>query len=53
MSDTAPKASIKDIRDNLKIEGETLKDFAATWKDLSDKDKDDVRKGIADGSMTY
>jgi hypothetical protein len=31
----------------------SLQDFKAEWSELSEKDRTDLRKGIADGSMTY
>lgn len=33
--------------------GEGLAAFTKEWKDLPDKDKDQVKAGFADGSMTY
>ena len=52
MSDTQP-ATLKDVRDYFKQEGENLTDFGKEWKELSDKDKDDLKKGIGDGTFTY
>ncbi len=53
MSDAPKKASIKDVADAVKIPGETLKDFSATWKELPEEDKEQLRQGVGDGSMTY
>lgn len=30
-----------------------LADFSADWKQLTDKDKADIRNGIGDGTFTY
>lgn len=45
--------SIKAVADFFRKDGETLSDFSKQWKELSDKDKADLRNGIADGSLTY
>jgi len=46
-------ASIKDVADAVKVEGETLSDFSKEWRELSPEDKDDLKNGVGDGSMTY
>lgn len=33
--------------------GYTLSMFNADWKRLSDKDKEDLKTGIGDGTLTY
>lgn len=42
--------SIKDIRDFF---GMTAKDMIKEWKLLSEGSKDQIRQGLADGSLTY
>jgi hypothetical protein len=46
-------ASLKQIADFFRKDGETLSQFAEQWKALSDKDKTDIKAGIGDGSLTY
>ena len=46
-------ATLKDVRDYFKRDGEALTDFGKEWKELSDKDKDDLKRGLGDGSLTY
>lgn len=38
------------IRETL---GMNMRDFAKEWRELSDKDKEELRRGVRDGSMTY
>jgi hypothetical protein len=45
------QATIKDVKDFFGYSNTTV--FAADWKRLSDKDKDDLRNGIGDGTFTY
>lgn len=53
-AETSPKkATIKDVQNALSIPGETLKSFADQWKSLSETDKEQIREGIGNGSMTY
>lgn len=33
--------------------GMTTKEFATEWRQLSDKDKADLKKGIGDGTLNY
>lgn len=50
-----PDATLKQIGDYFR-QGDksyTLKGFADDWKLLSDKDKEDLKKGIGDGTLTY
>lgn len=47
------KASIKDVAEAVKVEGETLSAFSKQWRELSEQDKEDLKKGVGDGSMTY
>lgn len=46
-------ANLKQVRDYFKQEGENLTDFGKEWRDLSDKDKTDLKVGIGNGSLTY
>lgn len=47
------EATLKQIADFLRKDGETLTQFAAEWKTLTDADKDQIKAGIGDGSLTY
>lgn len=49
---TSP-ASIKQVADYLRREGESLTDFSAQWKELTDAEKEQIREGIGSGSFTY
>lgn len=53
MPDAPKKATVSEIKSALKLGTETLKDFTNEWKNLPEKDKEDLRKGVGDGSMTY
>ena len=46
-------ASIKDVADAVKVPGESLSAFSKQWRELSDKDKEDLKTGVGNGSMTY
>ena len=46
----ATEATVKEI---MAFFGMTPKDMIREWKPLSDKDKDELRKGISDGTLTY
>lgn len=58
---TPSTTSIKTVAEYFKIgDGSTQDDarnslsaFAREWKALSDRDKDDIRSGIADGTYDY
>jgi hypothetical protein len=40
MSDTTPRlGTLKDVIDNVKVPGETLKDLRESWAGLSEEDK--------------
>lgn len=47
------EATLKEIATFFRKEGETLSQFAAEWKALPDADKEQIKKGIGDGSFTY
>lgn len=53
MTDTAPgpRATPKQIKEALGYTNTAQ--FATDWRDLSPEDKDDLRQGVSDGSMTY
>lgn len=53
MSDTTKLASLKDVANYFRKEGETLTQFADDWKNLPDADREEIRKGIGDGTFTY
>ena len=42
---TGEPATVKVVKDFSK--------FTAEWKELSEKDKDDIKKGIGDGTLDY
>ena len=46
-------ATLKQIAEFFRKDGETLSQFAEEWKSLSDKDKADLKSGLGDGSLTY
>lgn len=51
MAEQKPERNLlKEIRDTL---GMTAKDMIREWKDLPEKDKNDIRKGVEDGTLTY
>ena len=49
----AEPATLKRVSEVLRIEGETLSQFSREWQALGDVDKQQLRQGIGDGSMTY
>lgn len=46
-------ATIKQIADFFRLEGETLSDFSAQWKALPDEDKAQLREGLGNGTLNY
>ena len=51
MTDNTGTLTIKDMKEFF---GYTkLADFSADWKQLTDKDKAEIRQGLADGTYTY
>lgn len=50
MTDAKP-AGIAQLKNALGYE--KLGEFRSDWKDLPDTDKDDIRKGVTDGTFTY
>jgi uncharacterized protein YoxC len=53
MPDKPKTASIKDVADAVKVPGESLSAFSKQWRELTPEDKEDLKKGVADGTMTY
>lgn len=51
--DIMADATIKQVSDFFKKDGQTLKEFSAEWRALPDADKAQIRAGIGDGSLTY
>jgi hypothetical protein len=43
-------ANIKDVMNFFEI---PIATFSKEWKELSDKDKADLREGIGDGTLSY
>lgn len=46
-------ATIKQIADYFRMEGQTLTDFSKEWKALPEEDKNQLREGLGNGSLTY
>jgi len=46
-------ATLKQVADFFRKDGETLSQFAEEWKNLPDVDKAHLKAGIGDGSLTY
>lgn len=46
-------ATIKQVADFFRLEGEKLADFSAQWKALPDTDKEQIKRGLGDGSLDY
>lgn len=52
MTSLAPASpSLKDIKDLFGYS--TLSAFSKDWKQLSDKDKEQIKEGIGNGTFTY
>lgn len=47
------QASISEVQKFFHREGDTLKQFSEEWKQLTDKDKTDLKTGIGDGTLNY
>jgi len=39
--------------DGKTLEGDSLSKFGAEWKELSDTDKEQLKQGIENGTLTY
>lgn len=46
-------ATLKQVADYFRKDGEPLSKFGDEWKQLSDADKADLKQGIGDGTLTY
>ncbi len=47
-------ATMKTVKDFFgMLPGQTLKDFTAEWQALTDTDKDQIKSGLGDGTLTY
>jgi hypothetical protein len=47
------QATLKQVADYFRLPGQTLKAFTEEWKLLSDEDKEQLKSGLGNGSMTY
>lgn len=47
------QATVKQVMETLRVDGETLKSFTDGWKALPEADKLQLKVGIGDGTMTY
>lgn len=47
----ANEVTMKDIRDFFGYE--KLADFSADWKQMPNADRDQIRAGLGDGTLTY
>lgn len=50
MTEKSTEASIMDVRNYF---GMPTQQFSKEWKQLSDQDKKDFKKGIGDGTLNY
>lgn len=46
-----PEFTLKAIKDFFGYE--KLSDFSADWKEVPVKDRDEIKAGLSDGSLTY
>jgi hypothetical protein len=46
-------ATLKAVTEFFRREGETLKGFTEEWKQLTDEDKEQIKEGIGNGTLTY
>jgi hypothetical protein len=47
-------ATMKTVKDFFgMLPGQTLKDFTAEWSALTDADKEQIKSGLGDGTLTY
>lgn len=48
------QATLKQVADYFgRLPGQTLKAWTEEWKQLSDEDKEQIKDGIGDGTLTY
>ena len=48
-----PDASLSDVAKFFRRGNEPLSEFAKEWKALDDKSKEQIKKGIGDGTYNY
>jgi hypothetical protein len=54
MAESKPASTgISQVAKVLRLPGETLASFSAQWKALPDSDKEQLRQGVLDGTLTY
>ena len=57
MSTTAAEktaqATLTQVTGYFRLTGQTLKGFTEEWKALTEQDKDDLKNGIGNGTLTY
>lgn len=46
-------ATIKQVTDYFRREGQTLKEWTAEWNQLSEEEKAQLKEGIGNGTLTY
>ena len=46
-------ATLKDVMAFLRKDNETITEFSKEWKSLSEQDKQDLKQGIGNGTLTY
>jgi hypothetical protein len=47
------EATLKQVTEYFRREGETLKGFTEEWKQLTDTDKAQIKQGLGNGSLSY
>lgn len=47
------QATLKQVADFFRTEGDTLKKFSDEWKLLPEQDREDLKSGIGNGTLTY
>lgn len=49
----AEPASLKDVIAFFKLDGERALDVGKEFKEMDDESKEQIKRGIGDGSLTY
>lgn len=47
------QATLKQVADYFRLPGETLKAFTEEWKRLSDTEKEQLKGGLGNGTLSY
>ena len=47
------EATLKQVAEFFRKDGESLTDFSKQWSALSESDKAQIKAGLGDGSLTY